>query len=173
LLSAILALKFGESVVLLGSDALRENWESALKIYHRRNLPKARILKVPHHGARNAIDFGRNAKTYLDVCSNEPKAKAVIFAGDSKHPDDDVFTKIASKTETICLSNGRKSNVGNSNPLGLQLPGATFVYPAPVCNPIVSFELDTDGNVSVQKGSACHTACFPSKGGQIGQRVGC
>ena len=165
LISAILALKFGDSVVLLGADALKENWESALNIYRKRNLPKARILKVPHHGARNAIDLGRSAKTYLDVCSAEPKAKAVIFAGDSKHPDDEVFTKIASRMETICLSNGRKPNPGNSNPLRLQMPGATFIYPAPVCNPMVSFELDPNGNVSVQKGSACHAACIPAKVG--------
>jgi len=165
LLSAILALKFGDTVVLLGADALRENWESALKNYHKRNLPKAKILKVPHHGARNAIDFGRNAKTYLDACSNEPKVKAVIFAGDSKHPDDDVYSRIRSKAETICLSNGRKPNLGNGNPLGLQLPGATFVYPAPVCNPVVSFEIDMNGNVSVENGNFCNVACIPPKGG--------
>ncbi len=161
LLSAVLALKFGESVVLLGADAHKENWESALKHFHKRNLPKARILKVPHHGARNALDLGRHAKTYLDVCSHVPKAKAVIFAGDAKHPDSDVFARIRSRTDTICVSNGRKSKLAQSNPLGLRLLGATSVNPAPVCNPVVSFELEANGNVSLIAGVDCKTGCFP------------
>ncbi len=161
LLSAVLALRFGESVVLLGADALKENWTSALRNYHKRGLPKARILKVPHHGARNALDLGKNAKTYLDVCSHQPNAKAVIFAGDAKHPDGDVFDKIRSRADTICLSNGRKSTFVKPNPLNLQLPGASFVYPAPVCNPVVSFELDAHGNVSVIAGAMCQQGCTP------------
>jgi hypothetical protein len=160
LLSAILALKFGDNVVLLGADALKRNWKSALKIYHKRQLPKARIIKVPHHGAKNSIDLRHKAKTYLDVCSQQPKAKAVIFAGDAKHPDDDVFKKIQSRIDAICLSNGRKPNSANNNPLNLQLPGATYIYPAPVCNPVVSFELDTDGNVSLVAGKDCKTGCL-------------
>jgi ribonuclease BN (tRNA processing enzyme) len=162
LLSAVLALRFGESVVLLGADALKENWEKVFQHYHKRKLPKARILKVPHHGARNAIDLRHNAKSYLDVCSHEPKAKAVIFAGDAKHPDDDVFNKIRLRTDTICLSNGRKPNLLDHNPLALQLPGATYVYPAPVCNPVVSFEIDAHGNVSLVAGTICETKCFSS-----------
>jgi hypothetical protein len=145
---------------VLGADALRQNWESVLKIYHKRNLPKAKVIKVPHHGARNAIDLGRNAKNYLDVCSQNPKAKAVIFAGDAKHPDDGVFEKIKSKTDTICLSNGRKPNSVQNNPLKLQLPGATYIYPAPICNPVVSFEIDANGNVTLIAGSECNTACL-------------
>ena len=111
LLSAVLALRFGESVVLLGADALKENWENVFQNYHKRKLPKSRILKVPHHGARNAIDLRHNAKSYLDVCSHNPKAKAIIFAGDSKHPDDDVFDKIRSRADAICLSNGRNGGI--------------------------------------------------------------
>ena len=160
LISAVLALRFGESVVLLGADALKKNWETALNQYHKRVLPKAKVLKVPHHGARNALDLQRTAKSYLDVCSQEPKAKAVIFAGDAKHPDDDVFEKLRSRTETICLSNGRKMKLANSNPLKLQLRGANAVYPAPVCNPVVSFELDADGNVSLLAGVSCEAGCF-------------
>lgn len=163
LLSAVLALRFGNSVVLLGADALKRNWESALKLYHKRELPKARIIKIPHHGARNAIDLGHNAKTYLDVCSQQPKAKAVIFAGDAKHPDDDVFKKIQTRSDAICLSNGRKQNFASNNPLNLQLPGSTYINPAIVCNPVVSFELDTDGNVSLIAGQDCKTACLASK----------
>jgi len=159
LLSAVFALKYGESVVVLGADALKENWEHALKIFHKRQLPKARVLKVPHHGARNAIDLGRNAKTYLDVCSQNPKAKAVIFAGDKKHPDDGVFEKIKSRTEAICLSNGRKT-ISQVNPLRIQLPGATFIDPSPVCNPVVSFELDSNGNLTVLAGNDCLACCI-------------
>jgi hypothetical protein len=53
-----------------------------------------------------------------------------------------------------------KPSLVNTNPLGLQLPGARYVYPAPVCNPVVSFELDAAGNVSLIAGAICETACF-------------
>jgi hypothetical protein len=45
-ISAILALKFGQSVVLLGADALKKSWESAVKQHRKLGLPKARVLKV-------------------------------------------------------------------------------------------------------------------------------
>lgn len=161
LLSAVLALKFGESVVIFGADALKENWETALANHHKRKLPKAVILKVPHHGARNAIDLRNKARTYLDICA--PKAKSVVFAGDAKHPDNAVFEKIWSRTETICTSNGLKRKSPAFNPLNLQLPGATAVFPAPVCNPVVSFEIGADGTVSRTTGNTCQSQCLQPK----------
>jgi hypothetical protein len=159
LISAVLALRLGQGVVLLGSDALKRNWESAVAHYRKRSLPKARVLKVPHHGARNSLNLQRHAVSYLDICSHDPKAEAVIFAGDAKHPDRDVFEKLRSRAETICLSNGRKPTSGNTNPLHLQLPGARAVYPAPVCNPVVSLEMDAEGSVNVISGVGCKVGC--------------
>lgn len=158
LLSAVLVLRFGQSIVLLGADALKENWEAAVRHYHRRKLPKAQVIKVPHHGARNAMGLQRGATSYLDVCSFTPRAKSVLFAGDTSHPDPDVFGKLRARTEVLCLSNGLKPATANTNPLGLTIPGAHAVYPAPVCNPVISIELDQSGAVSVIAGR-CQGVC--------------
>jgi hypothetical protein len=158
-LSAVLALRFEGNVILLGADALKKNWEGAIDQYHKRSLPKAAVIKVPHHGARNAMDLQSRTKTYLDICQHQPKAKAVIFAGDAKHPDPSVFDKLKAKTTPICLSNGRKLSQRTVNPLKLLLPGATAVYPAPVCNPIVSFELSKTGEINVIAGVSCEQGC--------------
>lgn len=154
-ISAILALKFGQSIVLLGADALRKNWESAVKHYRKLGLPKARVLKVPHHGARNSFNLKKEAVTYLDICCHVPKAKAVLFAGDAKHPDRDVYARLRERTEVFCLSNGTRFPLINTNPLRLQIPGARATNSAPICNPVISFELDAQGNVSVLSGTDC------------------
>jgi ribonuclease BN (tRNA processing enzyme) len=154
-ISAILALKFGQSLVLLGADALRKNWESAVKQHRKLDLPKARVLKVPHHGARNSFNLQRDAVNYLDICSYTPKAKAVLFAGDAKHPDRDVYARLRERTEVMCLSNGTRAPLADSNPLRLQIPGARATRSAPVCNPVVSIEVDADGNVAILAGVGC------------------
>lgn len=157
LISAVLALRFGQSVVLLGGDALRPNWESAVKHFRKLSLPKARVLKVPHHGARNSFNLQKGNITYLDICSSSPHAKSVLFAGDSKHPDRDVYARLRQRTDTMCLSNGTRSPKLGANPLRLQIPGARVVQPAPVCNPVISFELDVSGTVTVTAGTTCDT----------------
>ena len=154
-ISAILALKFGQSVVLLGADALKKNWESAVKQHRKLGLPKARVLKVPHHGARNSFNLQRDAVNYLDICSYAPKAKAVLFAGDAKHPDRDVYARLRERTEVMCLSNGTRAPLTDTNPLWLQIPGARATRPAPVCNPVVSIELDENGSVTMLSGIGC------------------
>lgn len=155
-ISAILCLKYGKSVVILGADALRKNWESAIPNFHKRRLPKACLLKVPHHGARNAYHFRKRSKNYLDLCSNNPRANSVLFAGDCKHPDRKVYDLLQKKTEVYCLSNGLRPNNKDSNPLGLHIPGAQAVEPASICNPSVSFEIMDDGNISVISGKGCN-----------------
>lgn len=160
LISAILALRFGDGLILLGSDALKKNWKPAVDRARRRGLPKARILKVPHHGAKNALNLTKKGTSYLDLCATEPRAKAVLFAGDSKHPHLDVFDRLRSRTDTICLSNGRKTNWIPSDPLRLGLLGGQAVQPAPICNPVVSFEMDPAGSVTTIKGFECNSGCF-------------
>lgn len=157
-ISAILALKFGQSLVLLGADALRKNWDSAVKQHRKHSLPKAHVLKVPHHGARNSFNLQRGAVNYLDICSHEPKAKAVLFGGDAKHPDRDVYARLRERTEVLCLSNGTRAPLSVSNPLRIQIPGARAVRPATVCNPVVSIEVDAAGGVAVLSGVGCQ-AC--------------
>ena len=159
-LSAILALRFGESVVLLGADALQENWKYATKRYRKQELPKAVVLKVPHHGARNAIDLRPHSTTptYLDLCRQDAdlKCHAVLFAGDSRHPDREVQEKLRAQTRLFCLSNGISSVPTLGNPLGIEIDGARAVRRnISVCNPVVSFEIPRTGEVKVLAGDSC------------------
>ena len=160
LLSAILALQYGGVTVLLGADALKENWRSATRLFHKDGLPKVRILKVPHHGASNALQIQRHGQehNYLDICSREPRAKSVLFAGDAKHPDHGVYRRLKAQTDLLCLSNGLKGGGRSANPLNINLPGARAVTLPPVCNPVVSFTITNQGVVT-QTAGACNNAC--------------
>jgi len=155
LLSAILVLKYGKSVVVLGGDALKANWHTVVKKFREYRLPKASVLKVPHHGALNAIILHPKHKesNYLEICSRLPKA--VLFAGDSKHPHPKVYEKLREKTDLFCLSNGLKDAPGDSDPLRLGLLGARAISLPKVCNPFVGFELDAHGTVRVVSGTNC------------------
>ena len=157
-LSIVLALKYGGMTVLLGADALKEQWTAASKTFDERRLPKAVLLKVPHHGAANSFNFSKG-KNYLDLCSTSPRTKAVLFAGDQDHPDKRVFEKLLEKADVCCLANGRKSDPTN-NPLGLPVLGATAAAPAPLCNPHISFSLDGTGGFKQTKGVRICSDCF-------------
>jgi beta-lactamase superfamily II metal-dependent hydrolase len=161
LLSAVLALQFGPRLVLLGADALQENWSETYKRWRKKALPKACVVKIPHHGGEDTITFrtGPNRHTYLDMCERKPDARAVLFAGDRKHPHPRVYEQLRRRTEVFCLSNGLFSAA--ENPLNLRLsalPGARAVAPARVCQPLVSFELSAGGQVTVLAGISC-TSC--------------
>jgi hypothetical protein len=55
LLSAILGIEYGGALLVLGSDALKAAWNDALQVHNAARLPRALALKVPHHGASNAL----------------------------------------------------------------------------------------------------------------------
>lgn len=153
-LSAIFVLVYAGRAVLLGADALRKNWQTAIERYRKLGLPRANILKVPHHGAINSIVLHkRTVPNYLDICSRNPDCKAIFVGGDSKHPDRDVFTRTRDRTETVCLSNGLRTAA--SNPLGITIPGARAATAAAVCNPHVSIEIAADGAVTRRIGNQC------------------
>lgn len=161
-LSAILALRFGESVVLLGADALKENWRDAVERFRKQGLPKAVVLKVPHHGASNAIDLRSHAPTptYLDLCRHDEvlKCHSVLFAGDSRHPDLKVQAKLRMRTQMFCSANGTASKHEVFNPLGIDIPGARAARKSiPVCNPVISFEVSKAGDVTVLAGGSCES----------------
>jgi hypothetical protein len=160
LLSAVLALKYGGVVVLLGADALKENWRTVTRLFFEFKLPKAAILKIPHHGAPNALqtNLRRHEHNYLDICSHEPRAKSVLFAGDAKHPDPGVFRHLLRRTEVICVSNGLKDGAPGANPLNIGIPGARAATLPPVCNPVVSFTITADGTLS-QTDGVCDKDC--------------
>lgn len=160
LLSAVLALKYGGVVVLLGGDALKENWRSATRLFFDLKLPKAAILKVSHHGASDALqtDLRQHEHNYLDICSHQPPAKSVLFAGDTKHPDPKVFRHIRNRMDVACVSNGLKAKGKIHNPLNIGIPGARAVALPPVCNAVVSFTIAADGTVR-QTAGACDESC--------------
>lgn len=157
LLSGVLAIKYGKSVIVLGGDALKESWQHAVGVFRKSKLPKAGLLKIPHHGAANALRIHPKRKevSYLDLCSRSPIAFAVLFAGDSKHPDRTVFDKLRERTNLHCLSNGLKNTARRRNPLNINIPGARAIVPAEVCNDILSFVVDSDGSVRVLTGKDC------------------
>ena len=156
-LSAILALRYGDSVVLLGADALRVNWRNAVARYRKLQLPKAAVLKIPHHGALNALDLKSPSPepNYLDVCrSGDAICHSVLFAGDTRHPNDRVYQRLRSRTAVHCLSNGRRGR-GAATDLHIEIEGAEPVAEVRLCQPHLSFEVDDQGDVNVLVGHAC------------------
>jgi hypothetical protein len=160
LLSAILALEYGGTVVLLGADALKENWRGATRLYIEYKLPKTMVFKVPHHGASNAlqVNLARHEHNYLDICSHQPPAKSVLFAGDAKHPDPDVFRRLRARTDLTCISNGLRNGSRRVNPLNIHIPGAHAASLPPVCNMVVSFSIEADGTLC-QTAGTCAKDC--------------
>jgi len=155
-LSAILVLEYAGSTIVLGADALKKNWKPAIKKYRRLGLQKASVLKVPHHGASNAIDLRKKQESYLDLCSGS--TLSILFAGDSNHPDRRVHQKLSEKTSPACLINGtRDSDAANTkNPLEIFLPGAKAVTQAiSPCQRQVSVQICEDGDFTLIQGKTC------------------
>lgn len=158
-LSAILAMEYGGTVVLLGADALRKNWEAAIRKYRRLCLSEAAILKVPHHGASNAFEFSKGKHSYLDLCSAD--TIAVLFAGDVNHPEKRVDERLRAKTKLACLANGLNSSRFPSNPLRISLPGAIAVsQPVTPCQAQISLEIGSNGSVAHTGGHTCGSCRF-------------
>jgi hypothetical protein len=160
LLSAVLAVEYGGVVVLLGADALKDNWRSATRLYLDYKLPKAMVLKVPHHGASNALQVSptRHEHNYLDICSHQPPAKSVLFAGDARHPDPDLFRRLRARTDVTCISNGLRNMPRKANPLNINIPGAHAASMPPMCNMLVSVSIEADGTLC-QTAGTCSKDC--------------
>jgi len=164
LLSAILALRWGDSVILLGADALRRNWRSAVPRYQKLKLPKAILFKVAHHGALNSLDVRRQSaeKNYLDICfySKEERCRSVLFAGDIRHPSKKVYERLQDRTTVFCLNNGLNAPTVGAIDFEIELDGARPVTKVPPCQPVVSFELDATGTVRSTTGFSCDGCPF-------------
>lgn len=148
--SLILGFEFANKLVILGSDALRSGWKQAFEEWHRSKLPKASVLKVPHHGASNAFDLRPSNQRPInpwDLCSKD--AIAVLFAGDFQHPNARVHAELQRRTRLISLFDPA-STPATANPLGLQTFGARHVErrlrPHLCCRAIV--EIGQDGSVT-------------------------
>ncbi len=149
LLSAILAIRHGSSLVLLGSDALRKSWHEAARVFRELDLPKAVVVKVPHHGAKNALCVRpkKHESNYFRLCQTHPKPIAVLFPGDSRHPHPTVHEKLIDKTDlrVVGASGGRLA----ANPLRLHLPEACSAEVPATGASVVSVEISDDGSVTV------------------------
>jgi len=159
LLSAILALRYRGVVVILGADALKRNWEDAIKRFRTKGLPKALLIKVPHHGASNAMELrhGASHRDYLEICSRNPIASSVIFAGDAKHPEPRVYQRLTEKTHAACLSNGLMNSRSGNKPLSVRLPGVRRGAPPAICHPVLSYEISENGELIKLTGGDCST----------------
>ena len=156
LLSAVLALHYAGQVILLGADALKRNWRDAVPRYKKAGLPKAILLKTPHHGAKNACVIRKGSSKrqdgYLDLISANPKPTTIIFAGDVDHPNPDVYEKLSKISNVSCLANGLKSKKRRA--AGILRPAEQ----AHVCQGHLSFTLDEMGTLTKTVGTHCQ-AC--------------
>ena len=162
-LSAVMALRWGEGVILLGADALVRNWHQAVPRYRDLGLPRAVVLKVPHHGASNAFKPSRDPRrpNYLDVCLTEgQRCKAILFAGDSEHPNRQVYERLLEKTEVHCLINGLGSGIEPGIDLGIEISGASPIPTLRPCQPTISVEVDQKGDVVTLSGMSCQHCQF-------------
>jgi hypothetical protein len=126
--------------------------------YQHLKLPKALVLKVPHHGALNSLDVRSHSpeKGYLDICfhSEAQRCCSILFAGDVSHPNERVYERLRGRTEVYCLSNGLNGRI-EAVDLGIELDGAHPVGDVAPCQPAVSVTLDATGNLQVITGVSC------------------
>lgn len=162
-ISAIIAIEYNGSVVIFGGDALISNWVSAHKVWRKLNLQKAKLIKIPHHGASNAFDL-KGRRSYLDLV--EKDAYGVLFAGDSKHPDPRVLEKLEGGLNLHCLVNGCRHSrkvASAVNPLAIKIPGARSAkVNLPFCQYKISVEVNSNGDCDLAVGDNC-SACALSK----------
>jgi hypothetical protein len=147
--SAVLIFEYADRVVLLGADALKNSWTSVKRIFHERKIPKASVLKVPHHGAINALHLhpNKNRISYLELC--EKGCYSILFAGDVDHPDLNVKTRLKDHTDLKSLFN-IDDGVANSDPLKLAMHGGSAVETASrtVAHPRIAVTIDSKGKVA-------------------------
>lgn len=164
LISAILVLEYGGVAIVLGGDAMIAGWRTALEHYRKSHFPKARLLKIPHHGASNAFDLKeKDPATYLGMC--DAGALGVLFAGDSSHPEPRVWSRLEKKLDLACLINGKKchqNGLVNLDPLNLGIVGARARVPMTPCQGRISVEISATGEFSHAASVSC-ASCHHSK----------
>jgi Metallo-beta-lactamase superfamily len=149
--SLVLGLEYRGTLSLLGGDALKAGWGTAFQKWHKKGLPKAIVLKIPHHGGANAFDLGTPTKqnrrsNCWDLCVEKPIG--IIFAGDFKHPDPRILEELETRTDLNTFFDLR-ANDQRLNSFGLRTLGARAVAqplrPQTFCKIIV--EIDGDGRI--------------------------
>jgi hypothetical protein len=151
--SLVLGLEYRGTLILLGGDALKAGWRTAYKKWLKNKLPKAGVLKIPHHGGTNAFDLaaatgGKKPINCWDLCVKKPIA--IIFAADFQHPDPEILQILEARTELHSFFD-LQASVQRQNPLRLHTIGARAVdqslRPQTLCKIIV--EVDSNGKVQL------------------------
>ena len=154
-LSIVIQLDYGKSSLLLGADAEKRNWTAAIKNSSKWQLPRNRLLKVPHHGASNSLSTIKK-RSYLKSLCDKQDLFSILFAGDSKHPNPSVFEALKNQSTLLCLRNGLKNaDDTDRNPLNIDLEGAEAYGEGSICNPVISFEVWDDGRIVLKEGEQC------------------
>jgi beta-lactamase superfamily II metal-dependent hydrolase len=152
--SLVIAIEYGSSVVVLGSDAKRKSWRVAVESFAKAKIPKAAGLKIPHHGALNAFDLKSAHQDPSPVnCWRlcRERFHAVLFAGTIMHPHQRVLEALREREVQLhSLFHLDESN-GDPNPLGIRLTGSRVVRRTPrrPRYSSLAFEIFQDEDLSV------------------------
>lgn len=102
LLSAVLRLRYGESVVILGADATRRSWGYILQESRkRRESLEAKLVKVSHHGSKDSFH-----EIAWDILSRRKQTHAAISAGARYgHPHREVISSLFERQVRLHCTN--------------------------------------------------------------------
>lgn len=152
--SIIMAVEYGQSVVVLGSDAKHKAWRVAAESFRRAHLPKAVGLKIPHHGALNAFDLRPGDKHPLPInCWHlcRQAFDAVLFAGTTAHPNKKVHKALSKRPIRLHSLFHLEETIDDPNPLRIRFPEATVIRRKPRRPQYssVTFVIPYDGDLEV------------------------
>ena len=149
IISAAIAFEYAGITFIHGGDVLAKQWHDIVSRIHGRDLPSASIFKIPHHGAKNAIDLSNPSEGYPHLFADDV---TTITFGNSTHPDIDVFRLINTKAKDMYFLINRFSS---SNPLNI--PDAFLRSEPSICNNIVCIEINDDSTLSFKLGKGCRS----------------
>lgn len=157
LLSSVIAFRYGKSVFIHGGDTEAEQWNVACREFKESGLPLSVLMKIPHHGAANALHRSERSSTtfhntYIKLFQQQ--ANLVVF-GNATHPNKEVWRSLRNKTENIyfLLNQFRPSLVQ----LPLNIPHGRLKNAGDgiLCNSHIHAELDDAGIVTMNNGLSC------------------
>lgn len=154
ILSTIIAFQYGENVFVHGGDALTTAWKRAYDVFSSYELKLASLMKIPHHGAKNALFIGNKRPRTSYMRFFIPSAHLICF-GNATHPDREVWQCLYRKSRnTYFLLNRYRPNTSR-NPLNI--PGGRSIDGDDlICNSHVHAEWAYTGPISIS-GANCQT----------------
>lgn len=151
-ISSIIAFEYGEHVFIHGGDALAQEW---IKVCKTKRIT-ANLMKVPHHGADNALFVlgNRSPHNYRKLFNQQ--SNLIIF-GNATHPSRLVWKELNNKSKNIyfLLNQYHPSSAAN-NPLGIT--GGRLISKKMddlLCNSHIHVEWDISGGIRITQGTSC------------------